>query len=242
MLFPLIAIIGIVFAAASLQGFAGFGFSLLFMGCSSLITSTTHASIVGSLLGLMNASIVLWNVRRSIDLGKIRAFFVGGAFGLPLGVWGLASLESRWLALGLGIVLVLFCSYSLINPPKSRKPWPTFWGYPMGVSSGILGGALNTAGPPLVIYSYYQPWDKDSIKASLLTFFVVMSLYKVLLLFATRLMTQQILFEAAAALPVQLLGATAGIRMSHRCSKEQIRRIAFLILIGLGVLLLIQGK
>lgn len=241
MILPTFLISLIVLAAATLQGFSGFGFGLVFMGLASLLINTTHASIVGAVLALTNTLFVLWSVRRSLDLRKIKAFFVGGAFGLPVGVWGLASLDARWLTLGLGLVLIGFCSYSLLNPPKSLKPWPQFLGYPLGVIAGVLGGALNIAGPPIIIYSYYQPWDKDSIKASLVAYFAVLSTYKTILLIVTHMMTQQILLEAAAAIPVQILGATIGIRLSGRCNKDQVRRAAFMILIVLGILLLIRA-
>ena len=37
----------------------------------------------------------------------------------------------------------------------------------MGVLSGVLGGALNEAGPPVVIYLTLKHWPKDDVKATL---------------------------------------------------------------------------
>ena len=40
-------------------------------------------------------------------------------------------------------------------------------GFGVGLASGVLGGALNEAGPPVVIYLTLKQWPKDDVKATL---------------------------------------------------------------------------
>ena len=40
-------------------------------------------------------------------------------------------------------------------------------GVAVGLASGVLGGALNEAGPPVVIYLTLKQWPKDDVKATL---------------------------------------------------------------------------
>src|SRR2546422_4960852 len=47
------------------------------------------------------------------------------------------------------------------------------WGLGAGVLAGVIGGAVGTPGPPVVLYATTQGWSPRTIKANLQAFFVV---------------------------------------------------------------------
>src|SRR5690606_39976003 len=55
---------------------------------------------------------------------------------------------------------------------RSLPPW---LGFPIGVSSGVLGGAFNMGGPPCVAYLYSRPWPKEEVVALLQVVFIISS-------------------------------------------------------------------
>ena len=53
------------------------------------------------------------------------------------------------------------------------------WAYPAGFIAGCLGGAYNTAGPPVIVYGSLRQWPKEEFRAVLQAFFFVNAVFTV---------------------------------------------------------------
>jgi len=95
-------------------------------------------------------------------------------------------------------------------------------------------------GPPVIIYTYYKNWDKDSIKATLISYFGMCSAYKVVVLLLSKFVTLEIIKMGGIFLPIVYAGAFLGFVWFERVNKEQMRKITFSILICLGLLLILK--
>ncbi|NER79768.1 MAG: sulfite exporter TauE/SafE family protein, partial [Leptolyngbya sp. SIO1D8] len=72
---------------------------------------------------------------------------------------------------GLGIFLIGFGIYRLANW-HLLKLEASFWAIPFGFVAGILGGAYNTNGPPVVIYGEMRRWSPAQFRATLQGYFL----------------------------------------------------------------------
>jgi uncharacterized membrane protein YfcA len=92
---------------------------------------------------------------------------VATALGIPVGLLMLARVPEDLVR----IVLACYALYSLVGPRLpvvSAKPWA----YGLGFVAGILGGAYNTNGPPVVLYGALQRWPSNRFRATLQGYFL----------------------------------------------------------------------
>src|SRR6266481_2734540 len=70
----------------------------------------------------------------------------------------------------LGLVLVGYGVYNLLTP---RAPYLQHekYAFPFGFIAGILGGAYNTSGPPVVIYGTLRRWSPEYFRATMQCYF-----------------------------------------------------------------------
>ena len=97
---------------------------------------------------------------------------IGTVAGTPLGVWGLAVLPAATINRLIGLVLVTIVVLDLVGAYPRRLAAPA-WGYGAGALAGVLGGAVGTPGPPVILYAAAQDWSPRAVKANILAFLMV---------------------------------------------------------------------
>lgn len=85
-----------------------------------------------------------------------------------------------------------------------------WWGLPFGLLAGVLNGALNEGGPPVVIYFALQRWDKDRVKVALQAFFCSMSTTTVPVQILRGILRTEHLYYNLVGLPAVVMGIGAG--------------------------------
>ena len=90
------------------------------------------------------------------------------------------QLDARIVLSALGIFLIVYALYNLFNLrlPRIRQPK---WDFSFGLASGMLSGAYNTGGPPLVIYGTSLGWSSEEFKANLQALFMLNSFLVIIL-------------------------------------------------------------
>lgn len=104
-----------------------------------------------------------------------------------------------------------------------------------GLTSGMLGGALNEAGPPVVIYFAVRGWGKDETKAALSFYFVAVSALSVAMLAYRGILTARHAYYAAVALPAAALGVALGVRVYDRLDARVFGRVVVGALLVAGL-------
>lgn len=233
-------LLAVVFLLAGfLQGLTGFGFGMVAMSLSPFLLDIKQANVLVTILALFNCLFVTWSVRHAVDFKKILPMFLGALLGIPIGVYLLKVLQPKTIKIILGIILIGFSTYSILKKESTRRIGKR-WGVPMGMLGGILNGLIHMGGPPVIIYTYYQDWDKDSIKATLITYFAMGAAYKLVVLLLSKFVTFEIVKTSGILLPIVYFGAFLGFIWFARVNKEQMRKITFSILICLGWLLILK--
>ena len=136
----------------------------------TLVIGPARATALVGLVAVTLAAAILLTSWRKGDFSAAWRLILASFAGIPLGVWGLIHAPATIVKAVLGIVLILFGLYKIFTPavPEIRHP---FAAYLLGFIAGILGGAYNTNGPPVVIYGTLARWQPEQFRASLQMYF-----------------------------------------------------------------------
>ncbi len=156
----------IVFLAALLQTTSGFGFALMAMPLVALVIGVKAAAPLVALVGFTLYAVNLVRYRRGLDWRVLLPLAVAAALGVPLGVWALGNLDEHVVKTVLGVILIAYGLYSLWRPHTAPLR-SDLWAYPAGFLAGVLGGAFNTPGPPVIIYGNLRQWSRDLFRSTL---------------------------------------------------------------------------
>jgi len=242
--FEKIILIGIViFLASVLQGIFGFAFMLIAMPLVSFILDMRATVPLLALLAF-SVSLIYWFLVLRLPRSepfyykKIMPLFAGALLGIPIGVSFLIQFDERLIKLILGSVLILYSIYSLFYK-KIIVRLPDWTGYIFGFLSGLMGGAFNIGGPPVVFYIATKEWSKIEIVSSLSLFYVAASTLIILFHVLAGNITKSIAMTFVSILPVQIIGLLLGIHIFRRISEEKYKRFLFVLLIVMGIMLMI---
>lgn len=115
------------------------------------------------------------------------------------------------------------------------------WALGAGVLAGVVGAAVGTPGPPVIVYASTQGWSPRTVKANLQAFFVVNQGVILVGYWWAGLLTAEVWgFTAAFALPAAV-GGLAGVALFSRIDAAWFRRIVFALLFVSGLVLLARG-
>ena len=223
----------IVFGAAFVHGLVGFAFALLAVPLLSFLWPLREIVPLMALLGGVLNGLLLFSLRRHFHIERIKSLFVGAIPGVVCGSLFLSHAPEEILRWVLGITLISYGFYGLFRPhPKiilSEK-----WGYFFGFLAGALGAALNTPGPPVVVYVTLKGWPKDEVKSTLQGYFLVLLLLVIsshVLEGLVTILTIQRFFKLA---PLVILGLFLGHKIYYFLSAEHYLRLLYLLLIIAG--------
>lgn len=229
----------IVLIGAVTQGLTGFGFALISVPLLSLFLDIKTAIPLGALCGLVINLLLFLKFKKHMDLREIGPLMAGALLGIPMGAVFLREAAPGVIKIILAFVVLLFALYSL-SGKVSTKGINVNWGYFYGFMAGILGGAFNTNGPPVLIYSYLKGWDKNIMKASLVGFFTFTSVIIVSSHLAAGLITKSILVQFLYLLPVITVGIAFGNWLFSRVSSKIYNKVIIYSLIVISLLLMFK--
>ncbi len=237
----MLAAIVIVFCAAVVRGFSGFGFSLLTITGLSLFYPP-HEIIPPVFMMELAASInLLPAVWREVHWRSLVPLIIGAVVGTPLGVWLLSTLPAAPMQIALSIfvlgsVCLLWIGYSLRTMPGRAATIAA------GTASGLANGAFGIGGPPAILFYFASPAGNTAGRASLIVFFLATDIIGLALLSGmTSFVTSQTMLRALIYLPALLAGVWIGHRAFKGVDEAKFRKAVLLLLAALAVIVLIRG-
>jgi hypothetical protein len=226
-------VLGIVLLSTFIRAAVGFGNALIAMPLLALTVGMTSAVPLVALLGLVTAVLMLLREWQRMDIRAAGLLIAATVPGIPVGLYFLTAAPDRVVKMVLGAVLILFGAYNLAGPrlPRLRSPR---WGVVFGFLAGILGGAYNSNGPPVVVYGVMRRWKPGRFRATLQGYFLITGLAIAAGHGMAGMWTRPVLIAAGWSLPVVALGVLAGSRAAGRISEDGFHRLVngFLIVVG----------
>lgn len=235
-----LVVAAITLVAGFVQGVAGFGFGMVSMGVLPFVLPVKTAVPLIAVFGLFVNGMLLWELRRHIDLSRAKGLLLMTFVGIPLGVAFLKGFDASVVKLVLGVVILLYTTTSLMGTLKPIPHIHTAWGWVMGLFGGVLGGAFGTGGPPVIIYMTLADWPKDLIKSTLPAIFLLTSVFQTILFAANGMLGAEQLELNAVALPGLVLGVWLGSRLYAIIDQALFKRIILILLTILGVVFIVN--
>ena len=229
----------IMLAAGLVRATVGFGDALLAMPLLALFLPLQVASPLVGLTGLVLGTVILIEHHGAVDWRAARHLLIGAALGVPGGVLLLRVVPARPIEICLGIVLVGYGLFGLFGPRAPRDLLPgAAAGVATGLFSGVLGGAINTSGPPVVIYTAARAWPPATTRATLQGYFLPSGILIAISHGLGGLWTDRVWVAFAASVPSLGLALLLGGRLRRRLAPERFRGAVHLLLVAMGLLTL----
>lgn len=236
----LVYVCTVAFLAGLIQGFSGFGSVLLSLPLLALFLDMRTVVPLVSLYGLFLTVVLFIQLRTSIRWDAVRVLVAGSLPGVPVGVYLLKVVQAFVIEGFAGIILIVFSLARLFlkfSGELTGKKWGAFFGF----LGGCLGGAIGASGPPVIVYTAIQSWDKDAIKSTLQAFFLFSGVLVVLFQAVTGLVTAPVLRLFAAGFPFLMAGTFTGSFFYGSVRTEGYQKILFVLLVLLGAFMAVKA-
>jgi uncharacterized membrane protein YfcA len=231
-------VLTILFISTLTRSTFGFGDALIAMPLLSLFIDVQIATPLVQLIASVIAFIIVGQSWRNIDLRITWRLILSSALGIPV---GLLLLKMAPEGVVIGLLAALLIGYGLYNLARPQLPQLANqrWAYGFGFVAGILGGAYNTNGPPVIIYGTLRKWSPERFRATLQGYFLPVGLVILLGHALGGLWTRQVWQLFGLSLPIVLAAIFLGARLNRRIPPNRFDRLIYAILVVLGVILLI---
>jgi len=161
----LLALVTISLGAIS-QRVTGMGLALVAAPFLLLLLDPITVVIIVNLCGMISATIIAARLRRRIEWRRYAWLVVPALIGVVPGSLLLFVVDDAWLKIGIGAILVLSLSASMLVHPSSRPidgPLPRIV---CGFSSGAMNAAAGVGGPAFSIYAVLSRWEQAAFAAT----------------------------------------------------------------------------
>eukprot|EP01079_Euglenida_sp_SAG-EU17-18_P002861 gene2861-3456_t len=144
----------------------------------TLVVDPKEATPLFAAVSPVVGALILAQDSQSVSWGAAGRLLAAAALGVPLGVALLATAPASALSTLLGAALCVVGAWGLLRNGGAAEPWlcSPHWVWPFGLVSGILGGAINATGPPVVVYSSGRAWSPAVARAAFQGFFLPISI------------------------------------------------------------------
>ena len=239
-LLPIALASGLVFLAAIVRGYSGFGFSLLAITSLSLIFTPAQAIPAIFMLEIAASLHMLPSIWRDVHLRSLAFLLAGTVVGTPIGVYFLANVPEAPMTLALAVfvltaTILLWRGFALTRMPNGPATLA------VGTATGIANGAFGIGGPPVILFYFASPAGHAAGRASLVAFFIMTDVTGLLFLAREGLVTRASGLLALAFLPALAAGVWLGARSFKSADPARFRKIVLIILACLAVLTAIKA-
>ncbi|HZH26536.1 MAG TPA: sulfite exporter TauE/SafE family protein [Azospirillaceae bacterium] len=223
------------FVAGLARGFSGFGAALIFVPLASAAIGPRTAVPLLLVMDLVMAAGLIPGAWVRADRREVAVMALGAALGVPMGTWVLTQVDPVALRWGLcalcALLLVLLASGWRY---RGRLAVPLTLS--VGGAAGLLSGAAQVGGPPVVAYWLGGAGPAQSVRANLMLYFAASSLLTTASYLAGGLLTVRVLALAAVAGPAYGVGIWLGARMFGLASEAVFRRVCYALIAAAAVL------
>jgi len=223
----------IIFIAVFVQSSIGFGLGLVSMPLLVALVGIQIAAPLVSIVAILAEAIILLRYRQAITLGVVSQLTVAALVGIPLGIFAVRTINAEIVTTVLGVLIFVYAVYALTAPHLPELAGRA-WSYLFGFVAGILGGAYNTSGPPVIVYGNCRQWPPDEFKSNLQGFFLVNSIVVASIHGLSGNITAEVWQNILWAIPGLVLGVIVGFAAARHINPLLFRKLVLILLILLG--------
>ncbi len=235
--FIIIYVALILFISSLCRSALGFGDALIAMPMLSLFISVKIAAPVVAIIASIIAISIIAKNWKMIEVKDAPALVIFSLIGIPFGLFFLKDSGEGLIKILLGVVLIIFAAFKLFRPEffklATGRSAPLF-----ALIAGVLGGAYNTNGPPIIIYGTLRSWEPEKFRAILQGIFLPTNLLITIGHGWVGLWNTEMLAYLMYSLPLVLLAMFLGSRLNKKINPEKFHKYIYIILGIIGISLI----
>jgi uncharacterized membrane protein YfcA len=235
------AVLIILFCSTFVRSSLGFGDALVAMPLMTMLIGLKTATPTVALIAVTIAATILIRNWRTADVRAALGLVIASTMGIPIGLVLLKGINEDFMKTLLGIILIFYGVYNLVKPRLGQISDHFGLTFLFGFVAGLLGGAYNTNGPPVVIYGTLRKWPPSNFRATLQGYFLPTASFIAIGHGISGLWTSQVFTYYAAALPGVFLAIFLGGRLHTSLSHTHFDRYVHTALIAMGMMLVIRS-
>ena len=229
------------FLGGFVSGFSGFAMGLIVSGIwLHIITPIQTAALIAG-YGLLTQGYGIAKLRHELSFQSIWPLTLGTAIGIPIGVVLLTYINPTYLRFCVGLLLVLYATYSLVRPSIKPLKISAPADMAIGITNGLVGGLAGLGGIISTISCQLRGWSKDKQRAVfqpvLFAAFVIISISQ----FVAGSYTVETVKLYGIGLPFMVAGIWIGFRLYGTIDDETFRKAVLILVLVAGVSLIVSG-
>lgn len=227
------------------NGLTGFGTALTAMPIWLQVMAPAPAAALGAASGVVGQLRTLRLIWGSIDWRVVGPFVVAGLIGVPIGTMALPLIEPRAFKLGVGVVLMAYCTFVLLSGRVrvlSLSPGLERLGDVLvGLAAGIMSGLAALSGPLTIVWATFKPWSRDQKRALFQGYNTVILAATLASSLLAGLLPGWFWTMALITLPGTLVGVGIGVALYRRLDDRRFDRLVLGVLLAMGVSLMVTN-
>ncbi|AFJ45882.1 sulfite exporter TauE/SafE family protein [Shimwellia blattae] len=233
---------GTLFLGGFVQGMVGFGLGMVSVPLLSLFLDVKMAIPIATVFGWLITIPVCIKMRQYINYKLAFILYIPAIVGIQFGGELLKNVNSAYILLAMGAVLILVGGSTLINRPIRVKG-----GLPSaitcGLLSGVLGASAGESGPPIITYMNCLKDNANRIKATTNFYFFMAMLTVIFKLFSNGVITHDVGVITAWSIPGMLIGGFIGMYFFDYVQQKNIdvKKIMNFTILILGAVIVLKG-
>jgi uncharacterized membrane protein YfcA len=227
------------FAGALVAGLSGFAFGLVAASIWLYILTPLQTATIIVAFGLIVQGYSVWKLRHALDWSKLWPFLAGAVIGVPVGISVLGWANPAHVKTGIGVFLVLYSLYALIQPKMaSLTAGGASADAGVGFLNGVLGGITGLAGILVTIWCGLRGWPKDRQRTVFQPVAVATFAMSAVWLGIKDVVSVDTIRMFLFGLPVLLAGTWLGMKLYGRLDEATFRKVVLILLLVSGAVLI----
>ena len=229
----------IIFISYIVKGLTGFGSGLVAIPLLAFIFPLKFIVPVLGLLSYSGTIIQSVSLRKQASWQDIWPIIPFSLAGIAVALWLLVNLDSRILALALGVFIIIYASYSLL--PLKDITGGRKWAVMAGTCGGLVGALFGNGGPFYVIYLKMRQLDRSQFRATIAMIFLLDGGFRVAGYSTSGLYNSQVLWLVVILFPVLLVAMYVGHHIHIKINQLLFNRIINIMLLISGSMLIAKS-
>lgn len=218
------------------------GFGVLAVTLFALVMPAKQSTAAVLLLLVVGDLVAVWRFRQHADWSLLRRLLPWVLPGILLGTAFIQFVDDETLRRSIGGILAVFVVLQLVarlrGPGRELRPHGRFANAGFGTAAGFTTMTANAAGPVMTLYLLAAGVDKRAFVGTGAWYFLIVNVTKVPFSAGLGLFPESTLLLDLALIPVVLIGAFLGVRLTGVLSQRTFELLA-LVASALGALALL---
>lgn len=235
-----IIVLAIILFSTTLRATFGFGDALIAMPLLTLVIGIKTAAPLSAFISLIAAFWIVLQNRKSLRITGLKKIIISTIIGIPIGLIFLKDANDSLVKSILALTLITFSLFNLFNPKLFELKTDKL-SFIFGLFSGILGGAYNSNGPPIIIYGTLRRWKPEQFRALLQGIFLPTNLFIIIGQGIAGLWTQKVGTLLLFSLPIAIPSIYVGNKLNKQIPHKKFAKLIYFLLLLIGLTLLFES-